>query len=516
MKKHLVNRIDLRPRLLLPALLSGLLATLPFLDFSLYPLAWIALVPLGLALWGRSTPTGAALGLAAGLVNSYWGFYWLEQVTAPGYVLLGMYLALYWAAWGAVTARLSRLRPGWTWWASAAAWAGLEFVRSRFLTGLPWNLLGISQARLLPLIQVAAWTSVTGVSFLVALFNTAVFQALATRRESGKRAVLVPAAAAALILAVTGLGLRQLARGRDFPPGEGLRMSLIQGGVWQDHKWDPALAPRHFSLYLNLSRQAQETGPDIIVWPESALPYSLETPGVMPALGGLAASGKTWLLIGADYQSPPPERRHFNSAFLIGPDGEAAGRYDKVHLVPYGEYTPLKSVFPFLGRVVPWEEDFSPGESLEPLVMSRPADDGEEKVGIGVLICYEDIFPHLARKSIRQGAGLLVNITNDAWFGRTAAPFQHAQAARFRAVENRVFMARCANTGYSVVFDPWGRKVGDVSDERGESLFISAWETFEVFPMAEETFYRRRGEVFNWLVLAAALGAMMGTVKITK
>ena len=505
-----LDRFELKAWDVFLALLSGLLATLPFLNFSLAPLAWVALIPLGWAAWGKRPSAGAVLGLSAGLLNGYLGIGWLAPVTGLGYGLLGFYLSLYWSAWGAFVAFVSRRRPAWTWWSAPAAWVGLEFIRSRLFTGFPWNLLGVSQGNFLPLIQVAAWVSVTGVSFLVVLVNAALLQALIlgwkARRLGEVLAAVGPlTATGVVILTVLFLGRRELRRPPVFPAGEGLRVGLIQGGIYQDLKWDPALAPHHFNLYLRLSRQAFAASPDVLIWPESALPYYLDAPGVMPALSELAAAGEVYLLIGADHRSPLPERRYFNSAFLIGPGGEIEGRYDKVHLVPYGEYTPLKRFFPFLARMVPWEDDFTPGAGLEPLVAKRPRAGEAAKVKIGVLICYEDIFPRLARKSVRQGAEILVNITNDAWFGLSAAPFQHAQAARFRAVENRVYLVRCANTGHSVIYDPWGRKVVEVTDERGRRLFVSAWAASEVFPLRKETLYRRYGDLFNYLCLGATV-----------
>ena len=182
-------------------------------------------------------------------------------------------------------------------------------------------------------------------------------------------------------------------------------------------------------------------------------------------------------------------------------------RYDKIHLVPFGEYTPLKSILPFLGRVVPWESDFSPGTLPGIFKLTRPA---AGNVRAGVLICYEDIFPAQVRKLVGQGADLLVNITNDAWYGRTIAPFQHAYAALFRAVENRIFLARATNTGYSCLIDPRGRIVADVADDKGETLFISGFRTARIGLSPPGTFYTRRGDLFSWVCAALTAAAIIG------
>lgn len=496
------------------ALASGVLLTLPFLSFSLGPVAWIALVPLLIALAGRTFREGFLLGLLTGAVWAYGSLYWLYPVTAPGYLVLSLYLALYPALWSGWIARLSNRRPGWLWWAVPACWTALEFLRTYLFTGFPWNLLGVSQVRSLSLIQISSLTGVFGVGFLLVLVNTTIASGVIFlyRREKGgdgnltRPAGIIPAGI--LLTAVLFYGQRSLARVTPVPEAEPLAVTLIQGSIRQELKWTPGLAPGHYLTHLDLSRRALAEGSDLLIWPESALPYYLEEqPVIRSQLGELLSGGEAYLLLGGDYRD---STGMYNSAYLLGPAGGGAQRYDKVHLVPFGEYTPLKRVFPFLGRVVPWEEDFSPGKAYPVFDLAGRS----PQTRIGILICYEDIFPGPSRQMAREGADLLVNITNDAWFGLTPAPFQHSAASVFRAVENRVYLARAANTGYSCVIDPRGKIVGEVADRQGRRLFVPGWTTVEIYPRSLSSFYRRHGDIFSWLCVVGAIFSTLGSLPV--
>ena len=500
------------------ALLSGLLITLPFLDFSLSFLAWFAFIPLILTLRGKSLRQGAALGFLAGAIFGYGGIYWLARVTFYGYFILSAYLALYFAVWGAWIAYLLSRRPGRLWWGGAAAWVALEFLRAHLFTGFPWNLLGVSQARNLPLIQAAAFLGVYGISGVVIFFNTAWAQFFLSFGPPPKRRFFLrlvpPVAATLLLLAFFYYGTTKLRRketGRNP-----LALCLVQGGIAQELKWDSSLAGRHLQTYLDLSRQALAGRPGLIVWPESALPYYLAESSASLSyrkaqeemgrrLAALARTGKTYLLAGGDYLTAARPVRYYNSAYLYDPEGKMTGRYDKKHLVPFGEYTPLKRFLPFLRHVVPWEEDFSAGRELTVFNLKK-------KGKLGVLICFEDIFPGPARSFSRRGAEILANLTNDAWYGRTIAPYQHAYAARFRAVENRIYLARATNTGYSCVFDPRGRLVGEVAGPGGENLYVSDFKTVDIYPTARRSFYTAHGDLFSWLCVLLSLLAAIGSL----
>ena len=503
------------------ALLSGLLLTLPFLSFSLGPAAWVALVPLLAALKDRTLREGFLLGWLTGAVWSWGGLYWLHLVTVPGYLVLGLYLALYPALWSAGAAAVWARRPGWLWWAAPAGWTALEYLRTHLFTGFPWNLLGVSQVRHLSLIQVSSLAGVYGVGFLLVLVNTALASAIGFLRDRTRTGEAVPPRPVGIVPAVLLLtvalvfGHRALRTETEkesaAPP---LEVTVVQGSIPQEQKWVPGLAPSHLQSHLDLSLRALARGSDLVIWPESALPYYLEeTPAVRKRLEGLASRSGVYLLLGGDFRDATGS---YNSAYLISPSGGPALRYDKVHLVPFGEYAPLRSVFPSLGRVVPWEEDFSPGPGYPVFPLSDLSPPRHPAPRIGVLICYEDIFPGPSRRMVKAGANLLVNVTNDAWFGNTPAPFQHAAAAVFRAVENRVYLARAANTGYSCVIDPRGRVVGEVVDREGRRLFVPGWVTVAVQPRNRPSFYRRHGDLFSWICIVLALAAALGSLPLRR
>ncbi len=497
------------------ALLSGVLLLLPFLNFSLSPLAGVALIPLILVCAGRRVREGALLGFLAGIIYGYGGMFWLARVTPGGYGVLGGYLALYVAVWAGWISWLSNRRRGWIWWAAPAGWVALEYLRTYLFTGIPWNLLGITQVKVLPLIQIASITGVYGVSFLVVLVNS-VLAGLSLSSSSGSsgkhrlRGRLIPLLVAGVVVMATLIyGFRRLEESDDHSPdAEPLAITLVQGGIPQELKWKPSLAAAHFKTYLELSRAALKAGSDLVLWPESALPFYLEQhPSIQRVLSKLAAEGDASLLIGGDYRSKAAPLRYFNSAYFFTPDLPGWERYDKTHLVPFGEYTPLKKFLPFVSAVVPWEDDFSAGEQLILFNLPRSIDGSSRVLRLGTLICFEDIFPGLVREMVLQGAGLLVNLTNDAWYGRTIAPFQHAYLSLFRAVENRIYLVRATNTGYSCVIDPCGRIIGEVADKTGESLFISDWATIKITPTPAGTFYTRWGDIFSWLCIVAVLAA---------
>jgi len=481
-------------------LLSGLLAALPFLWFSLAPAAWFALVPLlGVLSRSRRPGEGFRAGLAFGLVFWLVSIFWLASVTAGGYLALAFYLALFSGLWGAAVVLLNR-RPALAWWAPALVWAGLEYVRAALFGGFPWNPFGASQAYIPSLIQLSAWTGVYGISFLVVLANAAL-----ERICRGGKGRAVPAALVLLLLGAVWVGGRFRLRDgdREAAAAPGLALALVQGGIPQELKWDPLHAGGIFERYLELTRQALAAGGELAVWPESALPWYLEdSPRTLQTLSALAASGPAALVIGGDARRENP-KAFFNSAFFFDSGGFYRSRYDKLHLVPFGEYVPLGGRLPLLRRVVPWEEDFSSGAKPVLFGLSRP----EGTLRIGVLICFEDIIPVLSADLVRSGAGLVLNLTNDAWFGRSPQPYQHAAGAVFRAVENRINLARATNTGYSCLIDPWGRVTGEVRGRDGRVLYASAWALLEARLVAPGTFYTRYGDLFALFCLFA--GALL-------
>lgn len=493
----------------LPAALSGAMLALSFPQPGLSLLAWFAFVPLLVAADGLPARHCFKLGFAAGCTAYAGIFYWLNivmtgfghlhwTVSASLWLALAGYLALYPAAvlWLTRSAELRGISPLCSF---PVAWVGGELIRSHLLTGCPWAILGHSQYRTLPLIQISDLTGVFGVSFLVAFANVVFFRMWCWLRKRDARYPVAGFLALLGMLAVTlGYGFRALYRPEQ---GATQRVLLVQGNIAQDVKWNPAFQESTVATYERLSRKGCQSPDTLVVWPESALPFYLQGERAYAArVTSLAARLKSCLVTG----SPAVERegglvRYLNSAFLISPAGALLGRSDKLHLVPFGEYVPLAPLLPFVNKLVEGVGDYSPGRRAVPL--QTPAG------SIGVLICFEGVFPEVARAYVQGGAGLLVNITNDAWFGRSSAPYQHLSMTVFRAVENRVPLVRAANTGISAVIDSKGHVRGMTP------LFEEATLAAEVRRGAGGTFYSRHGDLFALACLAASLliaGAVAG------
>ncbi|HOO00146.1 MAG TPA: apolipoprotein N-acyltransferase [Syntrophales bacterium] len=490
------------------ASLSGLLLFLSFPKFGSGLLAWVSLVPLFVSLRDRTEKEAFRLGWLGGLVGHLGIMYWIATVVVTyGYLppavgvgavfLLSLYLSLYTAffAWGCAwsTRRGVPLAA-----AAPPLWVLGEFVKSKVLTGFPWENLGCSQYLYPPLIQIVEYTGVYGLSFIVVLVNALLFAALVSGATRVGRALAYLGAVSFLLASLTVFGLWRMETVqeavRKAPERE---MSLIQGNVDQSVKWDPRYQQATMATYTGLTRAHAPRPGGVIVWPETAVPsFFQDVDDIHRAMIALARETGAWLLFGSpSYKEEENRRTLYNSTYLLRPDGSLAARYDKVHLVPFGEYVPLRRLFPFMGKMVPGVGDFGTGPDYRPLDM-----DG---VAVGVLICYEGIFPEAARRYRQNGAEILVNITNDAWFGETSAPYQHLSMTVFRAVENRLFLARGANTGITAIIDPLGRITARTGLFRTEAL------KGRVKLMKSETFYVKHGDVFAFVCIAlSVIGAI--------
>jgi len=275
-----------------------------------------------------------------------------------------------------------------------------------------------------------------------------------------------------------------------------MRVAVIQGNIEQSQKWDPAFQIATIETYNRLSLATRRLSPDLIVWPESAAPFYFlaEVPPTRMVMQGIMATGAHFLIGAPSFALRGKNADYFNSAYLIGPGGEVLGKYDKAHLVPFGEYTPFKKYLPFLGKIVEHVGDFKPGIKGQTLEMQ-----GRK---LGIQICYEIIFPALSQAMVQNGAGLLITITNDAWYGTTAGPYQHFSLAVLRAVENRRALARAANTGISGFVDPAGRVLGPTR------LMEEATAVRDLPLLDAATVYTRYGDIFAGVCL-------MGSIAIT-
>ncbi|MBN2198813.1 MAG: apolipoprotein N-acyltransferase [Candidatus Aminicenantes bacterium] len=485
------------------ALLSGLLAALAFPKFNLSFLAWIALIPL-LHVVSKSRPGRAfALSLSAGL--SFYGLllYWIPNVPAHygglslevslgatfGLVLL---LALFWGLFGLVLSRISSLWPAAGFILAPFIWTAQEYALTHVLTGFPWGLLGYSQSSNLWLIQAAAVTGVYGVSAVLVFFQGAFVYSFSKKQRT-------PFFIGLGVLAAFHIG-GALSLGSAEPGPGAFRAAVIQGNVSSDffHGQVPASEIREqFEHHMNLTRKAAEEGAELIVWPEFSVPlcFSCEDPlsreWKRRLLSYVRSSGRT-LLVGTVETARLGERiDHWNAALALRPD-QTWTEYHKMHLVPFGEYTPYPDVFGFVERMTQAVGTFTPG--------AAPVLHGFRDLRFGSPICYEIIFPNLVRQFVRNGAHFLATVTNDGWYGETSAPHQHFGIAVFRAVENRRFLLRAASTGVSGIVDPWGRVLTK------SEIMTAAALTGVVTPSSRRTFYSRFGDVFALFGLTMTLG----------
>jgi apolipoprotein N-acyltransferase len=412
-------------------------------------------------------------------------------------VLLGLAFSVFPALFGACVALWSKALGGRALLLAPLAWVATEILRSHTFFEFPWCLLGYSQHAHLPFVQIASVTAVYGVSFLVALAGALLAYAAVETRAPLRRGALV--AWPVLLLGLWGGG--SWAMSRPVAESGRIRVGLVQGGILQEDKWVPENAWQNIGRHLLLTDQAAARGARLVVWPESSVPFRFDENAVLAdALRTTVRRRAIYLLFGNDDRDPA----HFYvGAKLLTPEGEVAYRYHKIQLVPFGEYVPLQPLLTLGGRVaakvVEQVADFTPGR--EAAVAQA---DGHR---LGGFICYESIFPHLVRRFTVEGAELLVNMTNDAWYGRTSAPYQHLAMTVFRAVENRRYLVRAANTGITAVVDPRGRIVEKTA------LFDQTVLVRDVGLVSSRTFYSRYGDVFAWGALAATLGITVAALR---
>ncbi len=387
--------------------------------------------------------------------------WWVGHVTVPGMGVLTVSLALYFGVWGVFAHKVLRelgaknphrspISELLTFLSLPAAWVVLEYVRSFLLSGFGWNLLAHTQWNWISLIQFADTTGVWGVSFLVVLVNVALFQLL--KRQQGWR--ISVGVAVLCLLGAAAYGAREQKQFDARAPVPGFKVALLQGNIPQTQKWDEAYQEAIWKRYELLTTDAAAQKPNLIVWPETSVPGFLEDEPVRRRLSAVLASAGSPVLVGVPTEDLDTGELH-NSAVLFSPAGVKNGRYDKLHLVPFGEYVPLKPLFGWLNNIVPIG-DFSAGKEF---TVFRPEPPVQP---FSVLICFEDLFPGMSRNFSKSGARWLLVITNDGWFGRSAASLQHLQCSVFRAVEGRVWIARAANTGWTGFIDPLGRQFASI------------------------------------------------------
>ena len=524
--KNFVGPFFLRRRYPL-AVLGGLFLAAAFPKIGIAGFAWIAPALMLAAALGQSSGESFRLGYVSGLAYYLTSLYWLLLIPyrwhsiplgpAAGWLALSAYLALYPATWvwliSQVPSSKFKLQSsgdvlwcGWagrTGWAisGAAAWVALEMVVARLFSGFPWNLLGASQYRMTPLLQIASFTGVYGVSFQVVWLSLSLFSAaLMLVRRPGSRSIWVAEIflPLAIIAAVFNFGFRRLTHAPR--PAHTLRVTFVQPSIPQTLIWDESKDDERFRELIQLSEQALTNQTDLLLWSEAGIPKLLRyDQATFDAVTALARNHHVWLIVGADDMALGPDgkpREFYNSSFLLNPEGKLVDGYKKRNLVIFGEYIPLVRWVPFMKWFTPIPGGFTPGERATFFEL------GDLKVKTSPLICFEDMFPQLARDCAAGDTDFLVNMTNDGWFGESAEPWQHAAGAVFRAVENDRPLLRCTNTGLTCWIDAQGRLREIFRDSRG-SVYGPGFMTAEIPLLTpgeghSRTFYNLHGDWFGW------------------
>jgi apolipoprotein N-acyltransferase len=455
------------------------------------------------------------LGLTAGAVYFAATLYWLvETMTTFGGLpmiaaalaaaLLVAYLAVFPATFALVLAYLHRRMGSRAVLMAPVIWVTTELGRQYVWDGFPWALLGYSQVTVLPIVQIVSLVGVYGLSGLLALTAATAALLLVDRSRTGW---LCAAAVAAMVAGCAVWGAQRLRASPLLASGDPVRVAVLQGNIAQDQKWNPSLAAAITERYIAMTREAIARGATFILWPESSTPFYF---GEDLIRGGtirrLANDAHVTLLIGSDSREPIAAAsaagsrtyRYYNAAFLVKADGTVGSVYRKMHLVPFGEYVPLQSLLFFVGPIIAGVGDFAPfTPGADPVLLQV---DGHPA---STAICYEVIYPNLIRRFVVNGSELLTTITNDAWYGRSSAAYQHWDQASMRAVEQGRYLARAANTGISGFVDPYGRVIEKTA------LFVDAVSIHDVRFIRERTVYSRIGDVAAWLSLALTVAALL-------
>ena len=500
------------------SILSGILLVLAFPRFNFEWLGWVALVPLIVVIYCTEPKYGLLLSYLCGLVFFPGIFSWILQI--PGYrflhhFILAFYLGAYFGTWGMMFAYISK---GWgvvpALFFAPIAWVSFEFIRSNFLfLALPWALLAHTQYQYLPIIQIASFTGMYGISFLIVLVNSTIAALILflINKFKGKpspfyfviskRSVFLIIFTAFILVCLTlSYGFEAM----DRPTAaDSIKISVVQGNIDQVRKWDRKYRKFIMQSYDELTQMAAKDCPALIVWPETATPQAInQDHRLYDQVKRLSQSSGSYLLLGsAQYQkfTKGDSKRidYMNSAFLISPDSNTKSQqYNKIRLLPFVEYLPMEDTIPWSYLRIPRFSNYSSGRLFT--VFNSPSYD------FGVTICWENIFPDLVRKFVKKGAQFIVNITNEAWFGKTSAPYQFMAMSVFRAVENRVSVVRCANTGVSCFINPDGRIIGKVQQDN-KDIFVKGYLTKEITLSKKKTFYTTYGDVFAYICIVVTI-----------
>ncbi|MFH1860646.1 MAG: apolipoprotein N-acyltransferase [bacterium] len=479
------------------AILSGLLLSITFPSLNMEIVAFIALVPLLSVIRGQNIARSFILGLITGIIFFGILLFWISGIRlyqvpqwllVMGWLFVTIVSALFIGIFAACVSLLKSKVSIYNMLAPAIIWTALELIRSHFpMDGFPWGILGYSQYQNLILIQIAEFTGVFGVSFLIVLINTAIAQAI-SRTKKGWYGIGITTVIVIPCLVWGNIRLQE-----NSGTGKPLTVSVIQSNIGIDQSWEWETTREKILLMLTrLTKKAAKSNPDLIVWTETAILSSPDTSlWTKKKLSSIIMDLNSYLLIGAPHMT---DTDYYNSAFLISNKGKIIDRYDKIHLVPFGEMIPVEELFPVLRKIFPQAGMYTHGKKHT--VFNKPGK-------FCTLICYEGIFGDLTRRFVKKGAEFIINITSDAWTRTRAAYYQHFSMAVFRSIENRRYFIRAGNTGISAIINPSGR-VEHLLDVGKEGIING-----NIFLNNRITFYSRFGDVFACFCLIMSIIAVI-------
>jgi len=505
---------------LILSLVSSVLLSLSFPPVKLGFLAYVALVPFFLLLEEKTYKETIRWGFLTGLFMNIGTLYWISWVTVPGAIAAIIYLPIYMIIYALLHTFLrKRLGEKYIYICIPFLWTGVEYLRSLGVLGFPWSSLAYTQSYYLSLIQYVSFTTVYGVSFWVVTIN--VFVLLILKNFANFKKLSIYFIILICLLLIPWIYGLLVIPDIDKEHEENIKVGLIQGNIDPYIKWSDEFLEKNWRIYKELTLEAVKLHPHLIIWPETAVPDYLRVSNLyLTNLRELISKINVPLITGAPDFKYLPDQTYmtFNGVFLLTPNRPNFQVYHKIHLVPFGERVPFTETFPFLKDFLEslemGEGNFSPGDKVVSFNIPINLGDSEinskqvkrNRIQAPVIICFESLFPELVRKFMLKGADILIIITNDAWFERSAAPYHHAQMAVFRAIENRVSIARCANTGVSMFVDPYGRTL------QASPIFQKMYLVQDIPLRAETTFFTRQGNIFtitisllNFVPLLAAL-----------
>lgn len=500
-----------------------LLSSYPRWDVDI--LAWIALIPLLIAFQDRSPKQCFLLAHVTGILFMSGLLHWI--LTVPSYNLLDflliqfLYLPLYLGLWGLGFASIRKYTHIPAYVIAPTLWVTLEYVRTNFgFLSFPWMLLGHTQYSHVWLIQISSVTGVYGLSFLIVLVNVVLAGVLALVLKSVNRPVILrhlePCSRLPLLVTVSlflGVVLYGFSVVEFSDERERLRVAVIQGNIPLANRWDHTRRVQIVDHHVRLTSGLSHEHAPLIVWPETAVPGDVEhDPTLQGQVAQTAARMNAFLLVGsaefAKFTDKTQSKNYYNNMILFSPEGQIIGQYRKMVLVPFAEYAPLQGYVKWPKAIVAASGTNLPGTQYTLFSVNGAR--------FGTVICWENIFPDHFRQFVKRGAQFMVSATNEAWFGETAAPYQLLVMTVFRAVENRVSIARAGNSGISAFIDPYGRITQRLQDSQGKDLFMEGTLTGEVMLSKARTFYTLYGDVFAFatilacaLLLAQAFRAML-------